>query len=240
MPTSRPSWLIPAAFLAMLLSTTGCATQKLVNVGYRRMHLSAPTEIIKAPDGSLAVKTRGTYYNFNREVVRVTPEKYIVGSPTAVQKLVKRGVRNRKGDNIPASYWDMLYTWTNMSFVANREWKLSPRRKSGVASYAKLPTVFREPGAVRIQASSIPVEYESVVYELTFAENDIWSGYRGWSWLVQGVLQLPALAFDLGTSPIQIPFYGIRSLMADPGEPPPPNPWGKIREPFISPYNPPF
>lgn len=240
MPKSRPAWLIPAAFLATLLSTSGCATQKLVNVGYRRMHLAAPSEILRAPDGSLAVKTRGTYYDFDREIVRVTPEKYLVGSPQAFEKLVKRSLRKKKGDVAPVSYWEMLYTWTNMSFVAGREWKIIPRRKSAAASLEKLPKAFQQPGVVRIEAAAMPVESESGVIQLTFVDSDVWSGYPGWAWIVQGVLQIPALAFDLATSPIQIPYYGIRSLTNDDPKDRPPNPWHKVREPFISPHNPPF
>jgi len=236
----RPSWLTAAALSAAILASTGCASQGLVNVGYRRLHLDKPSEILRAPDGSLAVKVRGTYYDLDREVVRVTPDKYIVGSPKAVEHMVKRCLRSKKDDTLVTSYWDLLYTWTNMGFTARRDWKISPRRAGAEASLSKLPAVFREPGVLRVESDTIPVEYESAAHHVRFRETDIWSGYPGWAWVVQGVLQLPALAFDLVTAPVQVPYYGIRSLATDPGATRKPNPWRKIHEPFISPYNPPF
>lgn len=219
-------WL---AVLACALAGSGCATQHLLHLGYRRQALETPREIHTAPDGALAIRTGALWIDAHGRTLDRHPCKYIVGTADGVRDYLGLRLRAATGTVVDIRFSNLFWQWTGSGWGVNPEWSQCPHRDPlQDADDDYLPEKFVGPGSGEYPGDTVPYEFRGRTCTLRFIPSDIWCGYRTWAVPLHTVLIIPALLFDAATSPFQMIYYAVHGR---PGE----NPWHNLNQPPVYP-----
>lgn len=217
------------AVLALALAQSGCATQHLLNLGYRRQALEVPSMIHSAPDGALAIRTGATWLDAKGQRLDRHPAKYIVGTPRGVQDYLDLRLHTASGTVVEIRFSNLFWQWTGSGWGVNPEWTQCPHRSMNQDADADcLPDKFTGPGSGKVEGDTVPYEFRGRTYQLHFIPSDIWCGYRPWAVPVHTALIIPALVLDAVSSPFQMIYYAARGQAGQ-------SPWLSLNQPPVYP-----
>lgn len=215
------------AWCSPLLLSSGCATGSVRMIGHRCVR-TLPTEILVAPDGSVAVRV-DAYYSRNLPAVQDTllstpsqmflhafgllgsgkrirePCGYLVASRKVIEEAIQGASRYRTHNNSDVFHWLLRF---KMATRKEPGWVLMKAKHKALASDV-LPKSFRSDVVSysyhKGRSPDFPYKANGQDYLLYLGgAPTIWQR-AWWSYPLLAVLVPPSFAFDVATSPLQWP-----------------------------------
>jgi hypothetical protein len=186
------------------LGSSGCYTTTYVfRRGVIKEKFSETREVVKAPDGTIALKVDAFYYKegfgfiLPEEVVVRRAQRFVVGTPEAVAQAARQQGFSR-------AYVPLLRG------MEGEGWQICPPAFFAPdACLEDLSDSLSKQGEQFKGDAAVPYEIEGILRHISF-EGAMTGQYRRsrrqwWSYPVQ-IFLVPAIAFDIATSPVQF-FY---------------------------------
>lgn len=225
--------ILKTCLLLICLSQSGCyATKYALDAGVRHEGMDHMDDILLSKDGSIAISYAIGYYNGDviptygsyKSSLSFIVKRYLVASPETVAKLLTDAIQNHdkqseeekkkeetyrkfkkaNGSQVPLAILNMNIEVTYPEEITGWKW-ISTDFAGRDDTKDQLPIVFHD--SPKRYDDMIPYTYQDSFYIINFdysrkyksqREQRLWWGYPAM------IFVIPAIPFDIATSPVQL------------------------------------